>query len=122
MCGIAGYIGRQPLGEAPVRETLERMKRRGPDHQAAVRLKLGDATVCLLHSRLSIIDLEGRSDQPFQIGDHTIVFNGEIYNYVELRKELEAAGEIFSTQSDTEVLLRSYIRAGAACVEKMEGM
>lgn len=78
--------------------------------------------VHLLHSRLSIIDLNERSNQPFTHQNATLVFSGEIYNYVELRKELEQTGESFITNSDTEVLLRSYIRHGRTCVDKFEGM
>lgn len=122
MCGIAGYIGKKRIDELPLRRTLELMKKRGPDHQGCIRFDEGSFQVVLAHSRLSIIDLEARSNQPFIVGDYTLVFNGEIYNYQELRQGLEKRGVRFLTESDTEVLLQSYIVYGEACVEQFEGM
>lgn len=122
MCGIAGYIGRKPIEESRITLTLSAMKNRGPDHQRCRSFSRGDIHVALLHSRLSIIDLDARSNQPFTIGDHTIVYNGELYNYIELRNELEERGVRFHTTSDTEVLLQCYIRDGEDCVKSFEGM
>ncbi|HLD26193.1 MAG TPA: asparagine synthase (glutamine-hydrolyzing), partial [Candidatus Andersenbacteria bacterium] len=81
-----------------------------------------DTNIDLLHARLSIIDLDPRSNQPFTIGPATLVFNGEIYNYVEIRRELKRRGVSFTTDSDTEVLLQAYLRWGEACVDHFEGM
>ena len=123
MCGIAGYWGHSPPAEAAIKQTLELMKNRGPDHQAYASFSLGpDVQVRLLHSRLSIIDLDPRSHQPFTIGDTTLVFNGEIYNYVELRQNLEQRGIPLHTNSDTEVLLHYYRLHGERCVDFFEGM
>ncbi len=122
MCGIAGYIGTRAIDEERVAAALGLMKNRGPDHQDNVAFRHGDLHVSLLHSRLSIIDLESRSNQPFTIGDCTLVFNGEIYNYIELRQRLRARGVSFRTESDTEVLLQSYLTFGADCVNEFEGM
>ncbi len=122
MCGIAGYIGRNIIAEDTLRTALGLMKNRGPDHQAFCVFEEQDNRVYLLHSRLSIIDLDERSHQPFTIGDVSIVFNGEIYNYLELRAELEKKGIIFRTSSDTEVLLQCYRQYGEQCVERFEGM
>jgi asparagine synthase (glutamine-hydrolysing) len=122
MCGIAGSFGPTPAPDDRIRQALGTMKRRGPDHQASVRISNPRSAVALLHSRLSIIDLDPRSHQPFRIGDHTIVFNGEIYNYVELRAKLANEGETFTTDSDTEVLLRSYLKYGEDCLRSFEGM
>jgi asparagine synthase (glutamine-hydrolysing) len=122
MCGIAGYIGRRPLEKERILVTLEQMKNRGPDHQDFREFSADNTYVALLHSRLSIIDLDARSNQPFTIGDCTVVFNGEIYNYIELRGELEKCGVSFRTASDTEVLLQYYIRYGEECVDYFEGM
>lgn len=103
--------------------TLELMKRRGPDHQRSWRAQAtGTRSVCLLHSRLSIIDLDPRSHQPFTIGNTTLVFNGEIYNYVELRERLAARGVEMHTSSDTEVLLHYYRIYGKDCLQYFEGM
>ena len=98
------------------------MRNRGPDYQANQTFTIGDFRVCLLHSRLSIIDLDPRSNQPFTIGSTTIVYNGEIYNYVELRKQLVVRGIDLRTQSDTEVLLHYYRLYGEDCLEHFEGM
>ena len=98
------------------------MKNRGPDAQTFVRIPYQGGEVILLHSRLSIIDLDPRSNQPMTVGDCTVVFNGEIYNYLEIRSELEEKGCVFRTQSDTEVLLQAYIMWGEKCVERFEGM
>jgi asparagine synthase (glutamine-hydrolysing) len=98
------------------------MKNRGPDHQACVGFTVGDQRIQLLHARLSIIDLDPRSNQPFTISDTTIVYNGEIYNYVELRQTLLDDGVELRTDSDTEVLLHYYRRHGEDCVKHFEGM
>lgn len=122
MCGIAGYIGRQPLEASRIKTALERMRNRGPDHQDYREFHQGEAVIYLLHARLSIIDLNTRAHQPFTIGDCTIIYNGEIYNYLELRKEMEKRGIQFGTTSDTEVLLQYYRHYGEACVDYFEGM
>lgn len=115
-------MGRAPLDAPVISATLDKMINRGPDRRAYALFDSGEAQVALLHSRLSIIDLDARSDQPFTIGNCTIVFNGEIYNYIELRKALESEGVAFHTTSDTEVLLQAYIRYGEDCVSRLEGM
>ena len=76
----------------------------------------------MLHSRLSIIDLHPRSNQPFIIGDDVIIFNGEIYNYLELKKDLSSKGVKLKTNSDTEILLHYYKIYGEKCVNYFEGM
>jgi asparagine synthase (glutamine-hydrolysing) len=106
-----------------VNATLELMKLRGPDEQRAFRAPGADGNhAVLLHSRLSIIDLDPRSNQPFTIGNTTLVYNGEIYNYVELRDQLVARGIEFRTSSDTEVLLQYYRLYGEDCLKYFEGM
>lgn len=122
MCGIAGYIGKKPLPETHIRNTLERMKQRGPDAQRFQSFNTDDAHISLLHARLSIIDLEERSHQPFHRSGCTLVFNGEIYNYVELRQELLRRKIPLTTSGDTEVLLHYYLLFGEDCVKHFEGM
>ncbi len=122
MCGIAGYIGKQPIDKTLIKKTLDLMKNRGPDFQNYISFLEGDNYISLLHSRLSIIDLDKRSNQPFVLGDDILVFNGEIYNYIELRQELENRNISFITESDTEVLLRYYQEYGEECVNFFEGM
>jgi len=122
MCGIAGYIGKENISEGLIRETLSLMKQRGPDHQANTLIDEQNFKIHLLHSRLSILDLDSRSNQPFTKQHCTLVFNGEIYNYKELKKELQELGHAFTTESDTEVLITSYLVYGKKCVDKFEGM
>lgn len=126
MCGIAGFIGYRTIEAPLILDALDVMKNRGPDAQRFEYVS-GDSkkdglNVLLLHSRLSIIDLDERANQPFTIGHCTVVFNGEIYNYVELREELKRSGATFRTNSDTEVLLQAYLRYGRECVNRFEGM
>lgn len=121
MCGIAGFIGRKKINESAIYDTLKLMNFRGPNGQAYVK-KEQKNIVYLLHTRLSIIDLDSRSNQPFVIGDYTIIFNGEIYNYLELKKLLHSKGVSFSTTSDTEVLLQMFIHFGEKCISMLEGM
>jgi asparagine synthase (glutamine-hydrolysing) len=123
MCGIAGYIGTQDIPDERVRACLETMHRRGPDGSGALRAVAPDGRrVCLLHTRLSIIDLDERSAQPMRRKASAIAFNGEIYNYLELRRGLEKRGEPFRTASDTEVLLAALNADGEDALDRLEGM
>ena len=117
MCGIFGLIGtpwRDGAGAA-----LDTLRTRGPDDSAV--LDLGEAILC--HTRLAVIDLVS-GQQPMRSADgrYAIVFNGEIYNFRELRKELAAAGYEFTTQSDTEVLLKGFAAWGERVVPRLDGM
>ncbi|HJT15845.1 MAG TPA: asparagine synthetase B, partial [Thermoanaerobaculia bacterium] len=126
MCGInaifAFHASAPPVDEAELIRTRECMRLRGPD--ACGVWTSDDRRVGLAHRRLAIIDLDERANQPMQSreGDLSIVFNGEIYNYRELRNELTSAGERFETTSDTEVVLRLYRREGSAMLPKLRGM
>ena len=119
MCGIAGCFNPQsPPGEALLQNLCCTMRQRGPDaHGVYV-----DGALGLAHTRLSVIDLDGGA-QPMHGGKgrYTLVFNGEIFNFRELRAELEQAGEAFRTKSDTEVLLKLLIREGADCLPRLNG-
>lgn len=94
------------------------IKHRGPDQTGFYK----DKNINILFNRLSIIDLNKRSDQPFRYKNFILVFNGEIYNYLELKKELIKFGYRFKTKSDTEVLLYSFIHWKEKCLHKFEGM
>jgi len=124
MCGIAGFVsvdgGVVSSTVDVVRRMAERMRLRGPDAEGLWQA----AGVVLAHRRLAILDLDARSNQPLMAGDgkSSIVFNGEIYNFRELRAELQAKGVTFRTTSDTEVLLEMYAREGAAMLLRLRGM
>ncbi len=124
MCGIAGYIGiRKHVSENAVKSTFKLMKNRGPDSSGFFFRDIGKKnSVMLMHTRLSIIDLYERSNQPFIRNNVALVFNGEIYNYIELREILKKKGFKFTTNSDTEVVINSYIAFGENCVKHFNGM
>ena len=122
MCGIAGIFAHRGGRDAATRlieEMTGRLQQRGPDG-AGYHV---DDTVALGHRRLSIIDLEG-GDQPIynEDGSIAIVFNGEIYNYVEIREELISKGHTFKTVSDTEVIVHLYEEQGVECLQALNGM
>lgn len=121
MCGIAGYIGRGELPPERVAECLRLLNHRGPDQAASRswRTKAG-RDVVLIHTRLSIIDLNMRACQPFAMGPQTMVYNGELYNYRELRSNW--ALNTWRSESDTEVLLRAFQEWGPSALDKFEGM
>ncbi|MCU0584503.1 MAG: asparagine synthase (glutamine-hydrolyzing) [Desulfobacterales bacterium] len=119
MCGIVAIINknRQPADLGVLARMADAIRHRGPDEEG----HLVDGPVGLYHKRLSIIDLStGR--QPMTSGAVSIVFNGEIYNYIELRAELKAKGYEFKTTSDTEVILQLYREHGEECVKRLNGM
>src|SRR5262249_44472178 len=122
MCGIAGYSGPRPLAPERITACEMLMRHRGPDGHGRYSHEVDGRHVLLLHSRLAIIDLDPRSDQPFRDGPQVMVFNGELYDYVEQRKALEARGEVFRTESDTEVLGRLMRLGGADALGQCEGM
>ena len=123
MCGIAGWIG-LTQSDAALRAMTNRIRHRGPDGEGHVVLHLGSGEVAALgHRRLSIIDL-ATGAQPMQSHDgrFTIVFNGEIYNYLEIKEELLAKGAVLRTSSDTEVILEAWRIWGADSLGKFRGM
>jgi asparagine synthase (glutamine-hydrolysing) len=124
MCGIAGYRGTAEIPEERLQRCLGLMRRRGPDAAAYHRHRHGDGTeTILLHSRLSIIDLGERANQPLRFGDKLLVVNGELYNYRELRQRLEGNGSPpFVTTGDSEVLLRLLAEEGWQGLAEGEGM
>ncbi|MFN4853887.1 MAG: asparagine synthase (glutamine-hydrolyzing) [Bacteroidota bacterium] len=122
MCGINGIINfnQAKVNESDLFKMMNLIKHRGPDDQGTfVNNNIGFGFV-----RLSIIDLSPSGHQPFKSADerYTMVFNGEIFNYIELRTELEGKGVIFKTKTDTEVLLNAYIYYGEEVLHKLNGM
>lgn len=122
MCGIAGALGATFPPAARLAATLARMRRRGPDGTGELTETVGSTAVALLFSRLAILDLDPRAGQPFERDGLALIYNGEIYNYVELRRTLEAAGHAFRTTSDTEVLLAAWQEWGDGALDRLEGM
>lgn len=123
MCGIAGYLGERNLTLATINSCLALMKRRGPDDKGFnTRTTLAGKHLYLLHTRLSIIDHNQRSQQPFLNGEDILCYNGEVYNYLEVRSRLAARGETFQTASDTEVLSKLLARDGIQGISAFEGM
>lgn len=113
MCSIAGSHNKKD-----VEKMLQTMKHRAPDDEGVI----DDKKFVIGMGRLSIIDLKSPGLCPYQEDGMALAFNGEIYNYLELRKELKELGHIFRTDSDTEVLLKSYKEWGVQCLDKFNGM
>jgi len=144
MCGIAGIVGlTRPVDVEALQRMNDRQRHRGPDgegfllgwpqrgrfrHAFLPHTRQWDpntpVTVGLGHRRLAILDLSDRGLQPMTVGDSDvwIVFNGEIYNHLELRHELETLGHQFTTRTDTEVLLQGYRHWGEECLDHLDGM
>lgn len=122
MCGIAGYISKTPVNSHRIKATIEALSKRGPDANGVKFLKSRNQHVGLVHTRLSIIDLDERANQPFTFEYLTMVFNGEIYNYKEIRKKLQHIGYSFHTTSDTEVLIKGWHAKGTEILKELEGM
>jgi asparagine synthase (glutamine-hydrolysing) len=123
MCGILGFTsGREPIDTLRAIQQRKTLSHRGPDDEGLYRS--ADGAVILCHQRLSIVDLSPGGHQPMSStnGKAHIVFNGEIYNFVELREQLRGLGASFHTSSDTEVLLAAYEAWGESCVEHLNGM
>ncbi len=123
MCGIAGIFSREGLSSSSidwVNQMNGVLKHRGPDDEGT----FADEFCVLGHRRLSIIDLSNDGHQPFASDDgrFELVYNGEIYNYIELRSDLEKLGWKFRTKTDTEVLLKAYQQYGKDCLGKLNGM
>ncbi len=120
MCGITGFLG--PWTEKLLQPMGEVLAHRGPDGDGSHFD--AEAGIGLAHRRLSIIDLSDAAAQPMASaeGRYVITFNGEIYNYRELRRTLEAAGVVFRSESDTEVLLQLFMQEGLACVDRLSGI
>lgn len=116
MCGISGYIGK--FNEHDIKVSMESLAHRGPDAFAVFT----EDDVTLAHRRLSILDLSEHANQPFHFEHLTLVFNGELYNYRDVRTELAKEGYTFSTNSDTEVLIKAFHKWGKDSINRFIGM
>ena len=122
MCGIAGifHLNGQPVSPVNLRKMTDSIRHRGPDGEGFYT----DSFIGLGHRRLAILDLSPAGHQPMitKDGQYAITYNGEIYNFQELRLELESLGYQFRSQTDTEVVLYAYAEWGAECVRRFNGM
>lgn len=123
MCGIAGYIGLITPNASQINNCSQSFFHRGPDGDGCYKKRtINGEAVVLIHRRLAIIDLDKRSNQPMRVGEKILIFNGEIYNYIEIRKELKQLGYNFSTNGDTEVLAKALHCWKEEAFTKLEGM
>ncbi len=122
MCGICGYVNlsKSQHDAIVLHNMVKTLHHRGPDSQGYFEDK--EHQVFLGHARLSIIDISDNGRQPMFLDNLTIVLNGEVYNYSEIKKELVEKGHTFKSSSDTEVVLHAYKEWGTACVNKFIGM
>lgn len=120
MCGIVGFTNNIDDSNRVIGEMMDKIRHRGPDAEG----RYADADIALGHRRLSIIDVSASGDQPIfnEDGSMVIVFNGEIYNYREIREKLVEAGHVFKTNTDTEVLIHGYEEYGEKLLNKLRGM
>ena len=119
MCGILVYISHKEIPQSKAVKIKNLMQCRGPDDQSYKKIKFNKKNLHIFHSRLSIQDLHRRSNQPYNFKDYLLVFNGEIYNFKELKNKINSK---FVTLSDTEVILHYYNLYKEKCFEYFEGM
>ena len=120
MCGFVGFTNKIDNSNQVLKAMMDKIKHRGPDAEG----KYIDADIALGHRRLSIIDVSESGNQPLysEDGNLVLVFNGEIYNYQDIRKKLVEAGYHFATQTDSEVLIYGYQEYGADLLNQLRGM
>jgi asparagine synthase (glutamine-hydrolysing) len=122
MCGIAGILNLngEPASPVLLRKMTDALAHRGPDGEGFYI----DSFVALGHRRLAIIDLSAAGHQPMTTEDenYTITYNGEVYNFQELREELKGLGYAFRSRTDSEVVLYAYVEWGPRCLERFNGM
>lgn len=125
MCGISGVIERNSSVSFDLNEShFDFISPRGPDGFGSWKTSLNGFNIHLLHTRLAVVDMSTNANQPMQdhLVDWVITYNGEVYNYLELRKELEGLGWQFGTSSDTEVLLKAWAQWGKDALSRLNGM
>ena len=123
MCGIAGFIDFKKVStEETIRSMIQPLNHRGPDGDGVLLLQNPNATIGFGHKRLSIIDLTETGRQPMSLNNLHLTFNGEIYNFQEIKDELSRLGHKFIGESDTEMILHAFLEWGTQCVHKFIGM
>lgn len=123
MCGIVGYVDfKNKTSLKELEEMTQTLTHRGPDAFSFEQINSANCQLGLGHRRLSIIDLSEGGKQPMSFNEYWICFNGEVYNYNEIKRELIVLGHTFDSTSDTEVVLHAFIQWGSSCLEKLIGM
>ena len=123
MCGISGFVDLKGTSSIEILDAMtDTLVHRGPDGRGSVILHDPNAMIGLGHRRLAIIDLSETGQQPMQFGKYHITYNGEIYNYKEIKADLERMGHAFSGHSDTEMILHAYAQWGPNCLSRFIGM
>ena len=123
MCGLLGVVDyKKNLNTSLFREMLNSLKHRGPDDEGLEVFSLDSCSILLGHRRLSIIDISSNGHQPMFYEHLALVYNGEVYNFKDIRQDLISEGYSFDSNSDTEVILKSYHFWGIDCVERFRGM
>lgn len=123
MCGIAGFSDFNKKSAVSIlRSMTDVIAYRGPDDQGQYVTEIGESTIGLGHRRLSILDLSPLGHQPYQFNNISMVYNGEIYNFKEIRDKLISRGYSFNSNSDTEVIIKAYEAYGIECVDDFIGM
>jgi len=122
MCGIYCCVSRDKHFIHKQKKRTSLLKHRGPDNEGSWSYNEDDNYIFFGHTRLAIIDLDKKSNQPYKKGELCIIFNGEIFNYIEIRNDLKKKGVCFETNSDTEVILEAYKHYGEKCFSTFNGM
>ncbi|MGB5792504.1 MAG: asparagine synthetase B, partial [Poseidonibacter sp.] len=123
MCGIVGIVDfTKNIGESELDLMRDKISYRGPDSADSKLYFKNDYSIGLAHRRLSIQDLTSLGNQPMTFDNLTIIFNGEVYNFEEIKEELESYNYTFNSHSDTEVILKAFHKWDIKCIEKFRGM
>ncbi len=123
MCGLLGIVDyKKGINTSLFNEMLNSLKHRGPDDEGIEVFSLDSCSIFLGHRRLSIIDISSNGHQPMLYEHLAIIYNGEVYNFKDIRQDLILKGYSFDSNSDTEVILKSYHFWGIDCVERFRGM
>ena len=123
MCGIAGFVDLNGLSERDIIASMANcLNKRGPDHQGLYYERIQNSVIGLGHRRLSVLDLSDEGNQPMEFKNKYIVYNGEVYNFKEIREDLKKIGYEFKSETDTEVILKAYHEWGVESVHRFNGM